>query len=141
LLFTHLRVELLFSFNGTIDIVRNEEEADAAVAKLRKDATASKLDLDVKGAGMDMEWHAPRVRGISPSKICLVQICTSAGYCAVFLVAKMGGVPKSLWAILQDGTIRKARCMSSRRRLRVRFYCRNILHYSFLRSKRRDHLT
>ncbi|CAN0396294.1 unnamed protein product, partial [Hapterophycus canaliculatus] len=64
-----------------------------------------KLDSS-KVVGFDIEWHAPRVRGISPSKTSLIQICSSAGYSAVFLVAVLGSVPARLWALLCDPTVK-----------------------------------
>lgn len=89
-----------------IDVVRYEEEVDVAVQKLRDDAACSKLDR-AKVVGVDIEWHAPRIKGVSPSKISLIQICSSANYCAVFLVTKMEKFPSSLWPFMRDREIRK----------------------------------
>lgn len=81
----------------------------AAVAKLREDASASKLAPTVKVVGVDTEWYAPRVKGIAPSKTSLIQVCSSAEYCAVFWVGKMEHVPASLWNFMRDEAILKVR--------------------------------
>lgn len=101
-------MELQFCFDGEVDVVSNEEQVEAAVTRLRDDAAAGHLD-SAKVVGFDMEWHAPRVRGISPSKTALIQVCSSAEYCAVFLVAVLDEVPASLWAFLRDRTVKKVR--------------------------------
>ncbi|CAN0314199.1 unnamed protein product, partial [Ectocarpus sp. 4 AP-2014] len=98
--------ELQFRFSGHIDVVKEEQEVDDAVAKLRSDAAVSNLD-PVKVVGFDMEWHAPRVRGVGPGRTALIQVCSSAGYCAVFVMAGLDQVPSGLWALLQDPTIKK----------------------------------
>ncbi|CAM9585769.1 unnamed protein product, partial [Ectocarpus fasciculatus] len=99
-------VERQFRFTGHIDILRKEEEVDKAVARLRSDAAVSKID-SARVVGFDMEWHAPRVRGVSPSRTALIQICSSAGFCAVFVMADMVEVPSGLRDFLQDPTIKK----------------------------------
>lgn len=86
--------------------MREEGQVKAAVEKLRADAAPSVID-DVKYVGVDTEWYNPRVKGISPTKTALVQICSSPGYCAVFLIAVLGKVPASLWSFLCDSSIRK----------------------------------
>lgn len=67
------------------------------------------LNPRVKVVGLDAEWYAPRVKGIPPSKISLLQVCSSAAYCAVFMVGKMERVPASLWDFMRDETIQKVR--------------------------------
>ncbi|CAN0474606.1 unnamed protein product, partial [Laminaria digitata] len=42
-----------------------------------------------------------------PGKTALIQICSSAKYCAVFLIEALGKVPASLWAFLRDPNFRK----------------------------------
>jgi len=105
----YLPVDQQFSFSGVTDVVSDEDGAAAAVAKLREDASASKLDPTTDVTAVDTEWYAPRVRGVSPSKTSLIQVCSSADYCAVFLVGKMGDVPGCLWDFLRDKKILKVR--------------------------------
>lgn len=85
------------------------EEVEAAVGKLREDATASILG-DYRFVGFDMEWYNPRLKGWSPSRTELIQVCSSPNYGVVFLVGpllEMDRVPASLWAFLCDPTIKK----------------------------------
>lgn len=99
-------MESQFSFTGQIDVVYTEEEADAAVSKLRANAAVSKLSSDTL-VGFDMEWHTPRVTGVSPGRTSLIQICSSAEYCSVFAVLDWENLAPSLRAFLRDPSIRK----------------------------------
>lgn len=90
-------MENQFRFSGKIDIVRTEEEANAAVLEL----------ASVGVVGFDMEWHAPRVRGVRPGRTALIQICSSGGYCAIFSMADLGTLPDSLRALLCNRDIKK----------------------------------
>ena len=92
-------MECRFRFSGEIDVVRTEEEADAAVLILKADAAVGKLS-SARVVGFDMEWHAPRMKGVSPGKTSLVQVCSNANYCAVFSVIALGDIPASLWAFI-----------------------------------------
>lgn len=54
-----------------------------------------------------MEWHTPRVRGISPSKTSVIQICSNHDFCAVFRMDCFEQMPASLVDFLCDVDISK----------------------------------
>lgn len=89
--------ELRFSFGGEITLVRTLEGAEAAISKLRL----------AKVVGFDMEWHVPRVRGVSPSRTAVIQICSSPDFCALFAMCYFEELPPCLKDFLCDAEILK----------------------------------
>lgn len=87
----------LFRFGGEVRLARTEEEVDAAVQKLGSPPVV----------GFDMEWHAPCVKNVPPSRTALIQICSSAAYCAVFALGDFDEMPSSLRTFLWDRDILK----------------------------------
>lgn len=89
--------ELRFSFSGEMSLVRTQEGAEAAILKLRL----------AKVVGFDMEWYAPRVRGVSASKTAVIQICGSPDFCALFAMGYFEELPCCLKDFLCDANILK----------------------------------
>lgn len=103
--------EVRFNFGGEIFLVRTQEGAEAAVSKLRL----------AKVVGFDMEWYAPRVRGVGPSRTAVIQICSSPDFCALFAMCYFDELPPCLKDFLCDAQILKVRTICS---TRVLFFSR-----------------
>ncbi|CAN0476261.1 unnamed protein product, partial [Scytosiphon promiscuus] len=54
-----------------------------------------------------MEWYAPRLKNVSPSRTSLIQMCSSADYCAVFARGAFDELPASLRTFLCNADILK----------------------------------
>ena len=78
--------DTLFRFGGEIRLARTEEKVDAAVKGLGAPPVV----------GFDMEWHAPRLKNVSPSRNSLIQIGSNADHCAVFAMGAFDEMPASL---------------------------------------------
>lgn len=78
-------------------MARTEEEVDAAVQKLGSPPVV----------GFDMEWHAPCVKNVSPSRTALIQICSSSAFCAVFALGDFDEMPISLCTFLWNQDVLK----------------------------------
>ncbi|XP_078167575.1 3'-5' exonuclease-like [Carex rostrata] len=99
-------------FGGRIDYCRTANEVERATMELL-DKIKSKKDLGQVYLGFDIEWRPSFIRGETPRKAAVMQICMDTSCCYVMHI-NHSGIPPVLKFLLEDSSsIKVGICISN----------------------------